>query len=476
MPSLPQNDSRQARERRERVLAKRKLRYLLNYNHIGPVQFVPILPKGETFTIRYRLRQFLSILRVLLNQAVVVVRHFFSPPRKLEDYRSYYPVLPLPDVAHRYKEDAEFARQRVAGANPMVIRNVKTVDYDAAARMRLSAAQFETAVGKGKTIATETADDRLYLCDYTHLHTVVPGVWDGTQKTFATPLALFHLEGEQRRLVPVAIQLDPADGSGRPVYLPGEGADWLMAKMYVQMADGVDHELTTHLGRTHLVIQPFVMNTNRELPDSHPVYVLLKPHFEGTMAINQAANPDLLAPRGPIAMVFAGTMESNLATAAEGIVEYYKRFFDFAFPRNLELRGVGDPALFPDFPHRDDGALHWAAIETYVGGYVDVYYKFDRDVADDYELQNWIAAMRRGLDLASGGGGVAALPKALQTRDQLKAILAQVRSRGAARMTSKVKPPPNLASTLMILYSLPGIIFTTTEPKTSTAIYRGLMR
>ena len=51
-------------------------------------------------------------------------------------------------------------------------------------------------------------------------------------------------------------------------------------------ADTMHHELISHLGRTHLLIEPFAVSTKRVLPASHPVAVLLAPHVEGTIFIN----------------------------------------------------------------------------------------------------------------------------------------------------------------------------------------------
>ena len=40
----------------------------------------------------------------------------------------------------------------------------------------------------------------------------------------------------------------------------------------------------SHLGRTHLFIEPFVIATERQLGENHPLRLLLRPHFEGTLA------------------------------------------------------------------------------------------------------------------------------------------------------------------------------------------------
>ena len=52
----------------------------------------------------------------------------------------------------------------------------------------------------------------------------------------------------------------------------------------MQIADGNYHELISHLGRTHLLIRGFCdREPERQLAPNHPVGLLLRPHFEGTL-------------------------------------------------------------------------------------------------------------------------------------------------------------------------------------------------
>ena len=49
------------------------------------------------------------------------------------------------------------------------------------------------------------------------------------------------------------------------------------------------HEVVSHLGNTHLVLEGAIVALHRQLPKAHPVYVLLEPHVEGTAIINWGA-------------------------------------------------------------------------------------------------------------------------------------------------------------------------------------------
>ena len=59
------------------------------------------------------------------------------------------------------------------------------------------------------------------------------------------------------------------------------------------------------------------MATMRNLPDPHPIYKLLRPHFRYTMAINARARATLINKGGIIDKIFA--------IGGEGKVEAFKK-------------------------------------------------------------------------------------------------------------------------------------------------------
>ena len=168
-------------------------------------------------------------------------------------------------------------------------------------------------------------------------------------------------------------------------------------------------------------MEPIALATVRELATRHPVNVLLKPHFEFTMAINSFADEILINPGGGIEVGLAGTLESSLEFTNRGVSDYFKNFSDFALPTNLRQRGVENSSMLRDFPYRDDGLLVWNTLEDYVSRYIGIYYKSDQDVRQDFELQNWLQALRKPAN--EGGFGIVSLPETLTNRDQLIDIL-----------------------------------------------------
>lgn len=123
------------------------------------------------------------------------------------------------------------------------------------------------------------------------------------------------------------------------------------------MADFYVNQLYRHLGQTHLVMEPIALATARELAARHPVNVLLKPHFEFTMAINNLADQLLINSGGLVDIIFPGTLESSLKLGELGISDYFNNFSNFALPTDLRQRGVDNSYTLPDFPYRDDGSM-----------------------------------------------------------------------------------------------------------------------
>lgn len=117
---------------------------------------------------------------------------------------------------------------------------------------------------------------------------------------------------------PIAIQAgqDPTQFS---IYTPTSGDRWIKAKFALNAADGNYHELISHLGRTHLLIEPFIVATNN-MPTTHPIYQLVVPMLQGTAFINQNAATSLLVPNGNLDIVLMGTLESGINISVASVL------------------------------------------------------------------------------------------------------------------------------------------------------------
>ncbi|NES84331.1 MAG: lipoxygenase [Moorea sp. SIO2B7] len=324
-----------------------------------------------------------------------------------KSYKDLFEIIHLPCISHRFQQDREFAAQRVAGPNPLVINLVKEQLPD---KFPLTNEQYCSVMGEQDSLEQAIGEKRLYLADYEILYGVRAGNFPPAYRKYIyAPLALFAVPqgtSKNRSLVPVAIQCEQTPGANNPIFTsppPGTSQNqrwyWLMAKTIVQIADGNYHQLISHLGRTHLLIEPFAIATQRQLAVNHPLGILLRPHFEGTLLINHAARLSLINKEGTVDAVLGGTIEESVRIAAEGVMGYPFSFNDSMLPKILELRGVNDADKLPDYPYRDDALLIWNAIHQWVYDYLSLYYENDQDVQNDTEVQQWLQ------DLISNDGG-----------------------------------------------------------------------
>jgi arachidonate 15-lipoxygenase len=307
----------------------------------------------------------------------------------LEDYRKLFAYIALPEIANTFQNDEVFAYMRVAGPNPVIIERMTAPD----ARFPVTEEQYKAVMGDSDSLPVAIAEGRVYWLDYAILDGALNGTFGTqpqTQKYLYAPLAMFAVPSSDisnRLLRPVAIQCGqkPTD---YPVITPSTGADaWLMAKTVVQVADANFHEAVSHLARTHLLVGPFAIATHRQLPSNHPLFALLVPHFQGTLAINNAAQAFLVAPQGGVNDLLSSTIENSRVLAVKGLQA--RGFNADMLPRRLKDRGVDDKTSLPVYPYRDDGLLVWGAIRDWVAAYLGLYYGSDDAVKGDRALQNW---------------------------------------------------------------------------------------
>jgi arachidonate 15-lipoxygenase len=319
---------------------------------------------------------------------------------KLKDYQDLFQIIYLPNIANRVQEDNAFAEQRLAGANPIAIERLRT----RLAKFPITDPQYQSVMGTSDSLQTALDEHRLYITDYQVLQEIVPGsVQIGTntvQKYIYHPIALFAVEQgncPNRRLVPIAIQCYQDPAPDNPIFVApslhssaSERWAWQIAKLTVQIADANYHEFISHLGGTHLRMEIIAISTYRQLPITHPLGILLRPHLEGTLFINDAAVNGLVNHDGTVDKVAAGTLESSLLLSVKGAQNYPFLFNESSLPMTLKSRGVDDLHCLPNYPYRDDALLIWDAINEWVSSYLKLFYLDDISVQTDPKIQAWI--------------------------------------------------------------------------------------
>lgn len=438
-PSLPQDDTPDQQQQRNQAIAQQREDY--QYSETAGILLIKDLPQSEMFSFKYLLERDAGLVSLIVNTLASTIENVFDPFDKLEDYQEMFPLLPKPSIWKTFHSDAVFARQRIAGANPMVIERVIDKLPD---NFPVTDAIFQKVMVTKKTLAEAISEGRIFLTNYKGLDGLTPGGYqyekDGQQvkvtKTIAAPLVLYCWKptgyGDYRgNLAPIAIQINQQPHPiANPIYTPRDGMHWFMAKIFAQMADGNYHEAISHLARTHLVLEPFVLATANELAPNHPLSVLLKPHFQFTLAINELAREQLISKGGYADTLLAGTLEASISVIKAAIKEYLENFTEFAVPNELTRRGVGETDVdgeggnfLPDYPYRDDALLLWNAIKAYVSDYLNLYYTSSAKILGDTELKDWVKKL-----ISPEGGNVTGLvPNGeLTTLEQLVEIVTQL--------------------------------------------------
>ncbi|XP_073013214.1 lipoxygenase 6, chloroplastic [Typha latifolia] len=307
--------------------------------------------------------------------------------------------------------DNEFARQALAGVNPVDIQRLREFPI----LSKLDPAVYgspESAITKeclehelnGMSLEEAIANNTLFILDYHDI--LLPYVKKINslkgRKIYASRTILFQTR--QGILRPIAIELSlppgPSTAPWKRVYTHGHDATtnwiWKLAKAHVCTNDAGVHQLVNHWLRTHACMEPYIIATHRQLSSMHPIFKLLHPHMRYTMEINALARQSLINGGGIIEGCFSpGKYSMELSSAA------YKSMWRFdmeALPADLIRRGmaVEDPSMpcgvklvIEDYPYAADGLLVWSAIEDWIKDYVNHFYPDANAVSSDVELQAW---------------------------------------------------------------------------------------
>ncbi|BAS77442.1 Os02g0194700, partial [Oryza sativa Japonica Group] len=339
--------------------------------------------------------------------------------RMIEDTTDHVLRFDVPEMFERDRfswfRDEEFARQVLAGVNPICIQLltefpiVSKLDPEVYGppESALTKELLESQIVESVTVEEAMAQRRLFILDY---HDVflpyVHRVRERPETTLYGSRTVFFLTGAGT-LSPLAIELARPQSPTRPqwrrafVHGPDATASWLwkLAKAHVLSHDTGYHQLVSHWLRTHCCVEPYIIAANRQLSRMHPVHRLLHPHFRYTMEINALARESLINADGIIEESFwPGRYAMELSSVAYAATW---RFDAEALPEDLVRRGLavrqedGELELtIKDYPYANDGLLVWNSIKQWASDYIDFYYKSDEEVACDEEVRAWWEEVR----------------------------------------------------------------------------------
>ncbi|XP_031473610.1 linoleate 13S-lipoxygenase 2-1, chloroplastic-like [Nymphaea colorata] len=330
-------------------------------------------------------------------------------------------LFEMPEMIERDKfswfRDEEFARQTLAGLNPLSIQLL--TEFPIVSKLdpkvygppesAITKQLVEQQIRGVMTVEEAIEQKKLFIVDY---HDILLPYVNKVRELSGTTLygsrALFF-HNKLGTLEPVAIELTRPPSSTKPqwkqVFSPGVDATnvwlWRLAKAHFLAHDSGYHQLVSHWLRTHCCTEPYIIAANRQLSAMHPIYRLLHPHFRYTMEINALARQDLINADGIIEKCFSPLKYSiEISSAA-----YDKLWrFDYqALPADLIQRGmaVEDPTaehgvrlVIDDYPFANDGLLIWSATKEWVADYVNHFYEDSQKVVSDAELQAWWSEVR----------------------------------------------------------------------------------
>ncbi|XP_045181550.2 polyunsaturated fatty acid 5-lipoxygenase-like [Mercenaria mercenaria] len=382
---LPQSASSSQKEDRMLDLQHQRELYELTDERLpGCPPLVKQLPPEEKFSFDYKFEPVTMAMIITFHAKFEVL--FTGGFHEVKDiYKVFHRVpnvFPKPSNLNRWQDDVLFGMQRLIGVNPNVIRLCTEIPEKLAVDDHMLKPFLENM-----SLSQALQKKRIFVIDYEILEHLHPQ--EGYVMT--SPIALFY-QRYDGSLVPVAIQLFQKPGADNPVFLPSDPVNtWILAKMWFNVADANYHQSVTHLGFTHLKMEGIVVCTHRQIHKSHPIYKLLMPHFLYLLAINHVGIPQLLDQNGYVDKV--------LTLGSDGMKELIKHKnmnwrmdVDGDLLSDLKTRGVYDPdnpKLLPHYYYRDDAIKLYECIYSYVRKYLNLYYKSDADVKEDYELQNW---------------------------------------------------------------------------------------
>ncbi|MCZ6674828.1 MAG: FAD-dependent oxidoreductase, partial [Verrucomicrobia bacterium] len=325
-------------------------------------------------------------------------------------YGNNFQTIPKP--LFWLKDDAEFARQQLAGFMPNLLTKVSLDDVISISdRFGMGSQEIESILQVEIESTLYVADYRRYL----EACTVTP-----IDFYLAKPIVFFK-ETKDHELLPICIQLDPSGELFTPTMENAANA-WLLAKMQTNCAGQTLHDVGFHQLYTHQicamvsvslfseeVFNPETPPISHEPFHEHPVFKLLRPHVVKTTEFQQTiynreyspdhkSFPDTRTVNGKPGVYNIGFVYDLIFSC--GRIGNYQlqdkmyndggefRFLDLAIPKDAKRRGVQDTPFSYAYIH--DASQWYEAISGFIDEFVDNFYAGgDAAVSGDVQLQRF---------------------------------------------------------------------------------------
>jgi hypothetical protein len=288
--------------------------------------------------------------------------------------------------------------------------------------------------------AAAAADGALYVIDMTRFQQFEPQTVAGAPRFVPSTITLLKQDPQTKRLEPIAVTVSGYRGQNRRMYTRANSTDgaWLYALQAAKVSITVFGVWLGHVYHWHLVTAAMQMTMFNTFQTSHPIYQLLAPQskfcipFDDVLLLLWSE----IAPPTPMAN-FLQFLELTNDYAAG------RNYFDDDPKVTLKQLGLTQAdfttgAPWDQYPVVQRLLAIWDFVEAYVSTFVDTSYASDSAVANDTQLQSWIATSSAGDE-----GNIQGLPK-VNTRAELQRVLTslvyRITAHGISRLNSTANP------------------------------------
>ncbi|KAL7572587.1 hypothetical protein ACA910_000403 [Epithemia clementina (nom. ined.)] len=325
-------------------------------------------------------------------------KSFFTKKKSFYFFPNPLDLVPEPPVLNIYERDEEFSRQFLCGVNPVMIEVIREPK-------KQMTPELHGALEASYKLKSLADAGELFKVDYEWLsdlpknpHQAYPLPYnkdspqDDPRYYQQAPQVILMKDGSNGGVKVLAVQLDRKEGTTNRVYMPKrDDMDWTYAKACVTNCDSQFHEWVSHLGKTHLTMEPHIIAMHNVLRlKNHKLFTFFKPMMKDTLFLNWAAR-QTLAEFGPDSF---GDHQSSVGVGQfmQLIMRYWKSYDFFkssALPDELESRGFDSSVDLEGYYFRTDGMELWNAYGTFAKNFLDEIYTDDAAVASDPILQEW---------------------------------------------------------------------------------------